>query len=158
MLYYIIKVLNHKEVAVSGLTLWTNKEISKLKRDIDGLYDRMCRDFGISQLMDSIREGPLVNITETKDSFVVKADLPDLDPDDLNVSVTDNLLIIKGEKKEKITRTDDIKHIESFSSRVRLPSRVKIENVSAKYKEGVLEIVLPKYRASASLPVKILMK
>ncbi|MBE9593455.1 MAG: Hsp20/alpha crystallin family protein [Proteobacteria bacterium] len=100
-----------------------------------------------------------MNITETKDSFVVKADLPDLDPDDLNVSVTDDLLIIKGEKREKISyKTDGIKHIESFSSRVRLPSRVKIENVRAKYKEGVLEIVLPKYRASASLPVKILKK
>ncbi|HDH98608.1 MAG TPA: Hsp20/alpha crystallin family protein [Deltaproteobacteria bacterium] len=144
---------------MSGLTLWTNKEISKLKRDIDGLYDRMCRDFGISQLMDSLREGPLVNITETKDSFVVKADLPDLDPEDLNVSVTDDLLIIKGEKREKISyKTDGIKHIGSFSSRVRLPSRVKIGNVRASYKEGVLEIVLPKYRASASLSVKILKK
>ncbi len=152
-------MLNHKEVAVSGLTLWTNKEIGKLKRDIDCLYDRMCRDFGISQLMDSLREGPLVNITETKDSFVVKADLPDLDPEDLNVSVTDDLLIIKGEKRKKISyKTDGIQQIESFSSRVRLPSRVKIENVRASYKEGILEIVLPKYRASASLPVKILKK
>ncbi|MDL1959686.1 MAG: Hsp20/alpha crystallin family protein [Deltaproteobacteria bacterium] len=144
---------------MSGLTLWTNKEIGKLKRDIDFLYDRMCRDFGISQLMDSLKEGSLVNITETKDSFVVRADLPDLDPEDLNVSVTDDLLIIKGEKREKIThKTDDIKHIGSFSSRVRLPSRVKIEKVRAKYKKGVLEIVLPKYRASVSLPVKILKK
>ena len=144
---------------MSGLTLWTNKEISKLKRDMDCLYDRMCRDFGISQLMDSLREGPLVNITETKDSFVVKADLPDLGPEDLNVSVTDDLLIIKGEKGKKISyKTDGVQQIESFSSRVRLPSRVKIENVRAKYKEGVLEIVLPKYRASASLPVKILKK
>jgi len=144
---------------VSGLTLWTNKEISKLKRDMDCLYDRMCRDFGISQLMDSLREGPLVNITETKDSFVVKADLPDLGPEDLNVSVTDDLLIIKGEKGKKISyKTDGVQQIESFSSRVRLPSRVKIENVRAKYKEGVLEIVQPKYRASASLPVKILKK
>ena len=144
---------------MSGLTLWTNREIGKLKRDIDCLYDRMCRDFGISQLMDSLREGPLVNIAETEDGFVVRADLPDMDPEDLNVSVTDNLLIIKGEKREKITRkTDGIKHIESFTSRVRLPSRVKIENARANYKKGVLEIVLPKYRASASLPVKILMK
>ena len=144
---------------MSGLTLWTNKEISKLKRDIDCLYDRMCRDFGISQLMDSLREGPLVNITETKDNFVVRADLPDLDPDDLNVSVTDDLLIIKGETRKQISyETDGIKQIESFSSRVRLPSKVKIKNVRASYRKGVLEIVLPKYRASASLPVKILKK
>ncbi len=144
---------------MSGLTLWTNKEISKLKRDIDCLYDRMCHDFGISQLIDSLREGPLVNITETKDSFVVKADLPDLDPDDLNVSVTDDLLIINGEKRKKISyKTDGIKQIESFSSRVRLPSKVKIKNVRASYREGVLEIVLPKYRASTSLSVKILKK
>lgn len=144
---------------MSGLTLWTNKEISKLKRNIDFLYDRMCRDFGISQLMDSLREGSLVNIAETEDSFLVRADLPDLDPDDLNVSVTDDLLIIKGEKREKVSyKTDEIKRGRSFSSRVRLPSRVKIENIRASYKEGVLEIVLPKYRASASLPVKILKK
>jgi len=144
---------------VSGLTLWTNKEISKLKRDIDFLYDSMCRDFGIGQLMETLREGPLVNIAETEDSFVVRADLPDLDPEDLDVSVTDDLLIIRGEKREKIIhKADDIKHIGSFSSRVRLPSKVKIENVRAKYKEGVLEIVLPKSKASVSLPVKILKK
>ena len=144
---------------MSGLTLWTNREISKLKRDIDYLYDRMCRDFGISQLMDSHREGPLVNITETEDSFVVRANLPDLDPEDLNVSVTDDLLIIRGENREKISyKKNEVKRGRSFSSRVRLPSRVKIENIQAKYKEGVLEIVLPKYRASVSLPVKILKK
>jgi HSP20 family protein len=149
-------MLNHKEGAVSGLTLWTNKEISKLKRDIDCLYDSMCRDFGIGQLMETLRERPLVNITEKKDSFVVRADLPDLDPEDLNVSVTDDLLIIKGEKRAY--KKDEIKRSRSFSSRVRLPSRVKIENIRASYKEGVLEIVLPKYRASISLPVKILKK
>jgi HSP20 family protein len=145
---------------VSGLTLWTNQEIKKLKQDIDFLYDSMCRDFGISKFMDLFREEPLVNIAEKKDSFVVRADLPDLEPEDLDVSVTDDLLIIRGEKREKISyEKDEIKRSRSFSSRVRLPSRVKIENIRASYKEGILEIVLPKYRApSVSLPVKILKK
>ena len=144
---------------MSGLTLWTNQEIKKLRRDIDFLYDRMCRDFGISKFMVLLREEPLVDIVEKKDGFVVRANLPDLDPEDLDVSVTDDQLIIKGEKREKISnKKDEIKRSRSFSSRVRLPSRVKIENIRASYKEGVLEIVLPKYRSSVSLPVKILKK
>ncbi|MBW1925734.1 MAG: Hsp20/alpha crystallin family protein [Deltaproteobacteria bacterium] len=144
---------------MSGLTLWTNQEIKKLRRDIDFLYDRMCRDFGISKFMDLLREEPLVDIVEKKDGFVVRANLPDLDPEDLDVSVIDDQLIIRGEKREKISnKKDEIKRSRSFSSRVRLPSRVKIENIRASYKEGVLEIVLPKYRSSVSLPVKILKK
>jgi HSP20 family protein len=143
---------------VSGLTLWTSREIDKLKRDIDCLYERMCRDFGISQLMDSLREGTFANITETEDNFVVKADLPDIDPENLNVSVIDNLLIIKGEKREKVTsETGGSKHIESFTSKITLPSRVKIENARANFKKGVLEIILPKYKVS-SLPIKIFKK
>ncbi|RKX59470.1 MAG: hypothetical protein DRP28_03080 [Thermodesulfobacteriota bacterium] len=144
---------------MSGLTLWTNQEIKKLRRDIDFLYDHMCRDFGISKFMDLLREEPLVDIVEKKDGFVVRANLPDLDPEDLDVSVIDDQLIIRGEKREKISnKKDEIKRSRSFSSRVRLPSRVKIENIRASYKEGVLEIVLPKYRSSVSLPVKILKK
>ncbi|MBW1947282.1 MAG: Hsp20/alpha crystallin family protein [Deltaproteobacteria bacterium] len=144
---------------MSGLTLWTNQEIKKLRRDIDFLYDRMCRDFGISKFMVLLREEPLVDIVEKKDGFVVRANLPDLDPEDLDVSVIDDQLIIRGEKREKISnKKDEIKRSRSFSSRVRLPSRVKIENIRASYKEGVLEIVLPKYRSSVSLPVKILKK
>ena len=119
---------------MSGLTLWTNQEIKKLRQDIDCLYNSMCRDFGISQFMDLFREEPLVNIAEKKDSFVVRANLPDLDPEDLDVSVTDDLLIIRGEKREKISnKKDEIKRSRSFSSRVRLPSRVKIENIRASY-------------------------
>ncbi|PXF54402.1 MAG: hypothetical protein C4B57_07000 [Deltaproteobacteria bacterium] len=144
---------------MSGLTLWTNQEIKKLRRDIDFLYDHMCRDFGISKFMDLLREEPLVDIVEKKDGFVVRANLPDLDPEDLDVSVIDDQLIIRGEKREKISnKKDEIKRSRSFSSRVRLPSRVKIENIRASYKEGVLEIVLPKYRSPVSLPVKILKK
>jgi len=106
-----------------------------------------------------LREEPLVDIVEKKDGFVVRANLPDLDPEDLDVSVIDDQLIIRGEKREKISnKKDEIKRSRSFSSRVRLPSRVKIENIRASYKEGVLEIVLPKYRSSVSLPVKILKK
>ena len=144
---------------MSELTLWMDSEISKLRQEMDHLYDRMCHDFGIGQFTDFLREGPRFNISETEESLVLRAKLPDFDPEDLDISITGDLLIIKGRRTKNVSyKMQDVDRTGSFSTRINLPSMVRIEDVRATYKGGILEIVMPKYRVSVSQHVKILKK
>jgi len=101
---------------------------------------------------------PAVDIKEEKDKFVLHADLPGVRPDETDVSMEDGVLTIKGKKKsEAITEKDGYKRVErtygSFHRRFSLPDTANSEEISAKSKNGVLEIIIPK-RPSAQ-PKKI---
>lgn len=97
---------------------------------------------------------------EEADRFVVKADLPGLEKDDVKVSVEDDVLLIQGEKKtEKETRKDDYYYSErtygSFYRSIPLPASVTGDKVKASYKKGVLEVSLPKSEETKSKQVDI---
>lgn len=92
---------------------------------------------------------PAVDIKEEKDKFVLHADLPGVRPDETDVSMEEGVLTIKGEKKsEAITEKDGYKRVErtygSFHRRFSLPDTANSEEISAKSKNGVLEIIIPK--------------
>lgn len=102
---------------------------------------------------------PVVDIEETKEAFLVKAELPGVEKDDVSVNIEDGVLTIKGEKK---SRTEDKKQhrVEcSYGSFVRsftLPKTVKAEEVEAEYKNGILNLTIPK--SSATTPQQIEVK
>ena len=79
------------------------RELSTLRKEMD---DLMTRVFGESPLARRWAEewSPSVDLTETKDSFLVKAELPGLDAKDVDVSISGNVLTIKGEKKKEKRR------------------------------------------------------
>jgi len=92
---------------------------------------------------------PAVDIKEEKDKFVLHADLPGVSPDETDVSMEDGVLTIKGEKKsEAITEKDGYKRVDrtygTFHRRFSLPDTANSEEISAKSKNGVLEIIIPK--------------
>ena len=92
---------------------------------------------------------PRVDIIEEDSQFLIKVDVPGTDPKDIDVSLDNNMLIIKGEKEaEHRERKDNfIRHERSkgsFCRRITLPDVVDGEKVSAKGKNGVLEITIPK--------------
>lgn len=92
---------------------------------------------------------PAVDIFEEKGEVVIKTDLPGLNKDDINVNIAGNSIIITGEKKseEKVERKDYLR-VErsqgSFSRTLSLPEGVDTEHVKASFKDGVLEVRLPK--------------
>ena len=95
-----------------------------------------------------IRE-PSVDLYEEKDHIVVKAELPGMTKDDIQVSISDNVLTIKGEKKkEEEDRDKDYYRSErvygAFMRSLPLPAEVNSEKVHAAFKNGVLEVRLPK--------------
>lgn len=95
---------------------------------------------------------PAVDIKEESDKYVLHADLPGVKPEETDVSMEDGVLTIKGEKKtEEITEKEGCKRVErtfgSFHRRFSLPDTANPDAISAKSKDGVLEIIIPKREA-----------
>jgi len=106
---------------------------------------------------------PAVDIVETEDELIVKADLPDVPLEGIDVWVENGTLSLKGERKfEKELAEKSYHRIErSYGSFVRsfsVPSSVDTEKVSADYKSGVLTVTLPKKEAAKPKQVKVAVK
>lgn len=92
---------------------------------------------------------PSADISETDDSFEVRAELPGVTKDDVHISVKDDLLTIKGEKRqEKTDNSKDYRRVErhygSFERRFSLPPKVEADKIKAEFKDGVLTLSIPK--------------
>jgi HSP20 family protein len=102
-----------------------------------------------------------LDVAEKGDVFTVKASLPGISPDDLNVTLEDNVLTIQGEVKEDETIEESNYHIRerrtgSFSRSVRFPVPVESDKVEAEFENGVLTLSIPK--AEAVKPKRIAVK
>ena len=91
---------------------------------------------------------PAVDIKEESGKYILYADLPGVKPEETDVSIEDGVLTIKGEKKtEAITKKEGCKRVErtygSFHRRFILPDTANPDAISAKSKDGVLEIIIP---------------
>jgi len=143
-----------------GLIIWKNQEINKLRRDMDRLFSRLWDDFGMPHLQRPSRDIPSIDLYETEEDLILKAEIPGLNPEDLDVSITNDILTIKGEMKEEFAQERENYHrmerrYESFSRSIQLPSRVMIEDVEATYREGVVTIIMPKCKPEITKKVKI---
>ena len=127
---------------------------------------RMFED-AFSRLLSEPRTGrpwsPAVDIFETENSLVLKADIPDVPLSDIEVRVENDTLTVKGERKfEHNEKSKGYHRIErSYGKFVRtfvLPETVDNENVGAEYKNGVLTITLPKKEAAKPRQVKVEVK
>jgi HSP20 family protein len=103
---------------------------------------------------------PAVDIYETENELVVKADLPDVVEKDIDVRVENNLLTIRGERKfEKSVSEDNYLRVErnygTFSRSFSLPNTVNAEQIHAEYKNGVLTVTMPKREESKPRQVKV---
>jgi HSP20 family protein len=92
---------------------------------------------------------PSVDLSEDKDNVIVKAEMPGMKKDDVKISVQDNVLTLRGEKKqEKEEKGANYHRVErshgSFCRSFQLPTPVKTDKIKATYKDGVLNVSLPK--------------
>jgi HSP20 family protein len=92
---------------------------------------------------------PAIDVFEKEDKFVVKAELPGMKEEDINISVVGDTLTIKGERKaESEVKEDNYYYCErsygSFSRSIAIPSNVDAQKIEANYEDGVLEVSLPK--------------
>ncbi|NDQ58221.1 MAG: Hsp20/alpha crystallin family protein [Acidipila sp.] len=103
---------------------------------------------------------PLVDIFETAQELVLKADLPDLDEREIDVRVENNMLTISGERKfEQSERQDNYLRVEraygTFSRSFALPNTVNPERIDAEYRNGVLTVKMAKREESRPKQIKV---
>lgn len=121
------------------------RELEEWERRFDGLLGRPLWRLPVEE------RGwmPAVDVFEKEDKFVVKAELPGMKEDDIDVSVVGDTLSIKGEKKtETEVKEEDYYRSErsygSFYRSIALPSNVDADKIAASFEDGVLEVTLPK--------------
>ncbi|MDE0484948.1 MAG: Hsp20/alpha crystallin family protein [Candidatus Poribacteria bacterium] len=112
-------------------------------------YNSLFTPFFATPGTQEYRWRPSADISETDDSFEVRAELPGVTKDDVHISVKDNLLTIKGEKRQE--KTDDSKDFHrversygSFERKFTLPPKVEVDSIKAEFKDGVLTLSIPK--------------
>ena len=134
---------------MTELIIWKNREIDRLRRDIERTFRRCCAGFDVPESFMDFPEVYSVNLSETEQAIVVTAKLPGMKPEDMDISVTENTLTIKGETKEStIEKGESYRHVDrrvgAFSRTVSLPRKVKVDEIEATYKDDILEITMPK--------------
>lgn len=129
-----------------------------LRSGIEDLFEDVWRDFGLATRAGSGSAfAPRVNIEETEEEIRVTAELPGLSEKDFGVSLEDDVLTLKGEKKlESEEKREGLYHVErssgSFHRAFRIPWEVAPEAVQASFERGVLKVTLPKPENRRSEP------
>jgi HSP20 family protein len=146
-----------------GLILWKNQHMNRLKRDIDSMFDRVWDEYGLASTRGIIRRSPSFEFSETVESFILIARLPEVDPDDLEASLTSDLLTIKGKIphdiiEESATYYKAHRILDSFVRTIRIPCRIEADRIEALYENGILKIVIPKCPPEEKKIIKITKK
>jgi len=131
---------------MSKLAIWEpRREMISLRDAMDRLFDdAFTRPLSIS----GVSASPAIDMYQTDDNVVVKAALPGLNPDDVDITVTGEVLTLSGEYKQETEQKDANYHIReqrsgSFQRAVLLPTDVKAEKAMADFENGVLTITIP---------------
>jgi HSP20 family protein len=127
--------------------------LAHLRREIDGMFDRFFRDpWGWGEA-DSAVSGlitaPPTDLADSENEVTVTMELPGVDPKEVDINITGDVLSVRGEKKaEKEEKKKNYHYVErqvgSFQRSVQLPSTVDAGKVDAKFKNGVLTITIAK--------------
>ena len=136
----------------------TFEELERMRNDMARLVDQAT---GRTFRTTTAGVFPLVNLTEDKDIYFVRAELPGLKTEDLNITVTGNNLTISGERKIR-SEGDTVKYHRrereagSFNRIIALPRDVEADNVEAGLVDGILTVTIPK--AEVAKPKQITVK
>jgi HSP20 family protein len=135
-------------------------EVARFRRGIDLLLDEACR---LAPGIMTVTEGswrPRVDVSETDERILVRAELPGVKQEDIQVSIQNGTLTLKGERKlEREVNESPYSRIErsygTFERRMVLPPVVNPDEAKATYKDGVLEIQLPKKEEAKPKGIKV---
>lgn len=152
------------------------QSLVELRREMDRMFDDVTSRFAGSRFLPSAfhaepfslftgggKIAPVVDIVENDKSYTVTAEVPGLAEKDLDVSIADQVLTIKGEKREETEEEKDNYRLSerrygSLQRSIRLPEDVDAEKIEASYDKGVVTITLPKRAESKAKEKKIPVK
>jgi HSP20 family protein len=133
---------------------WADRVFNEL------MPSRIFRELMPSMLKEQGGLMPAFDISEADDHFIVKADLPGIDPKSLEIGLAGNVLTISGERKEeREEKTERYYSVErqfgTFSRSFMLPADVKEEGIDASYKDGVLTVTFPKTERARQKKIQV---
>jgi HSP20 family protein len=143
----------------------TLPEVFRREADVrkpENLFDWMESFWRDPFHMPALREMgyPSVNVKDSDKEIRVEAEIPGMNPEDINISIKDDALVIQGEKRfEDEEKKENYQRVEcsygSFYRMIPLSSEVDEEKIKAKYKKGVLKVTLPKKNGTKSKKIQI---
>lgn len=134
------------------------EDLERTRRDMDRMFQNV---LGRTYRPETAGVFPLINLTENKDNYYVRAELPGLKAEELNISATGRNMILSGERKIS-SKGDDVnfhrreRAAGSFNRIIALPGDIEVDKVEAGLVDGVLTVTIPK--AEAAKPKQITVK
>jgi HSP20 family protein len=125
------------------------------------LFDRFFDDLPLPSLLSEEKVlSPAFDISETEKEYVITGEIPGTDVKDLDVTLLDGLLTVKGEKKQEKEDKDENyhrveRHYGSFGRSFRIPEKVKADKLEATYEDGILKLTIPKSEASEVKKIEV---
>ncbi|OFW25956.1 MAG: molecular chaperone [Acidobacteria bacterium RIFCSPLOWO2_02_FULL_59_13] len=146
---------------MSSMIRWEPfRELATLRDRMDRLFDQYSRGWGADEGLTTSLWNPPVDVYETNESIVIKADLPEVAPNDVDIAVQGNTLTVRGERKrESEIHEKDYHRVErsygTFARSFTLPATIDADKIEANFSQGVLKINLPKREESKPKQVKV---
>jgi len=136
------------------------RDLVSAQRDFDRLFREAFSPVAGETELSTRSWAPPVDIYETEDAIVLKAELPGVDAKDVEVRVEDNTLYLKGERKfEKEVKEQNYHRVErsygSFARSFSLPNSISADQVKAEFKDGLLTLTMPKREEAKPKTIKI---
>lgn len=138
--------------------------IRRFKDEFDSMFDRFFREpfFSENSLLRRESFSPLCNVKEEEKRYLIEAEIPGVDPDDIEIEIEHGQISIRGTKKANIETKDEDRQMHvierssgSFYRAFTLPDNVDTEQITADYKNGILYIDIPKTRDKHRRRIKI---
>src|SRR5208337_277679 len=143
-----------------GIVRWGSlRDLLTTQRELDRLFREAFSPVSGETEVSTRSWAPPVDIYETEEAIVLKAELPGIDPKDVEVRVEDNTLYLKGERKyEKEVKEQNYHRVErsygSFARSFSLPNSIDAEKVKAEFKDGLLTLTMPKREEAKPKTIK----
>ncbi len=136
---------------MTGLIIWKDQEIGRLKRDIDRIFRRCYRDLRVP-MAPLVPDTPYrTELSETPDALILTATLPGIDREDIHITVTGNTLTLEAKSADQtVDETSEYRRVtdqaQRFFQNIRLPQLVDTDRIEASFTDDLLKITMPKFK------------
>jgi HSP20 family protein len=142
------------------LVIWKRQQLNKLRRDMDRMMERVLGDFRPASSPGIGLKRPQFDLIETDKDLILRAEIPGINPNDIEIDITDNIITIEVEiRKDSAGENERHYWIErrygTFSRSIPIPRRIILSRVKATYEKGVLKVVMPKYSGEEKRGLKV---
>jgi len=138
-------------------------DVLSMQRNINKMFESLFHGSSVDAEIAASVWNPAVDVEEREQEFVVRVELPGVAKDDVHITTRENILTLRGEKKQqKETKESNYHRMErsygSFQRSFTLPGSVKNDRIEASFKDGILEVVVPKAEEAKARAIEVKVK